>query len=52
MFKPKLKTIMIFTAGYVLGARAGRKRYEQLKGLTNMVWRNTGDTKSRKKTKK
>ncbi len=36
MFKPKLKTIIIFTAGYILGARAGRKRYEQIKGLVQM----------------
>ena len=34
MPKPKLKTIMIFAIGYILGARAGRKRYDQIKGLT------------------
>lgn len=38
MPKPKLKTIMIFIAGYVLGARAGQRRYKQLKGIVTILW--------------
>jgi hypothetical protein len=29
----KLKTIVVFSAGYVLGTRAGRERYAQIAAL-------------------
>jgi hypothetical protein len=35
-------------AGYVLGARAGRQRYDQIVDVTNKAWHNTGlDQKAR-----
>ncbi|MET0449222.1 MAG: hypothetical protein ABW004_12475 [Aeromicrobium sp.] len=36
----KIFTIAVGTAGYVLGARAGRQRYEQIKTRANKVWSN------------
>lgn len=36
--KGKLAVLMGFGAGYVLGTRAGRDRYEQLKGQAQRVW--------------
>ena len=36
--KPKKITLLVFfVAGYVLGARAGRARYEQIAGLASRV---------------
>jgi hypothetical protein len=33
----KLLTLTIFGAGYVLGAKAGRERYEQIRAMTMRV---------------
>ena len=33
-----LKTLTIGAVGYVLGARAGRGRYEQIKANTQKLW--------------
>jgi hypothetical protein len=35
----KLKLLVGFAAGYVLGARAGRERYEQIAGKAQELWR-------------
>lgn len=34
----KIKAIVIFGAGYVLGARAGHRRYEQIKNWAQEMW--------------
>lgn len=34
----KIKTILVFAAGYVIGARAGRGRYEDIKYQALKVW--------------
>jgi len=34
-----LRTLVGFGAGYVLGARAGRERYDQIAAKTREVWR-------------
>lgn len=36
----KLSVLVIGAAGYVLGARAGRERYEQIKRQANKAWNN------------
>src|SRR5689334_10103573 len=36
----KLSVLAIGAAGYVLGARAGRERYEQIKRQADKVWSN------------
>lgn len=36
--KGKLALVAGFAAGYVLGARAGRNRYQQIRRLANNVW--------------
>lgn len=36
-----IRSALIFSAGYVLGARAGRKRYEQIKELAGHLWDST-----------
>lgn len=36
----KILTIAVGTAGYVLGSRAGRERYEQIKSQANKLWSN------------
>ncbi|AKU18300.1 YtxH domain-containing protein [Luteipulveratus mongoliensis] len=36
----KLSFLIGLGAGYVLGARAGKQRYEQLKSQANKVWEN------------
>lgn len=36
----KLTVLMIGAAGYVLGARAGRERYEQIKRQADKAWHN------------
>lgn len=35
----KLRFLIGFGAGYVLGARAGRERYDQLASRAQQVWR-------------
>ena len=35
----KLTLVVAFGAGYVLGARAGRERYNQIAGKAQEVWR-------------
>jgi hypothetical protein len=35
----KLKWLVVFGAGYVLGARAGRERYDQIAGKAQELWR-------------
>jgi hypothetical protein len=35
----RVRTVLGFGVGYVLGARAGRERYEQLKGWWNAIHR-------------
>jgi hypothetical protein len=35
----KLKWLVGFGAGYVLGARAGRERYDQIAGKAQELWR-------------
>jgi hypothetical protein len=35
----KLKWLVGFGAGYVLGARAGRERYDQIAGKAQEMWR-------------
>ena len=34
----KIKTILVFAAGYVIGARAGRGRYEEIKKQAVDLW--------------
>lgn len=34
----KIKTVVVFAAGYVLGARAGRLRYEKIKHRAQDLW--------------
>jgi hypothetical protein len=36
----KIFTLAVGAAGYVLGARAGRERYEQIKSQADKVWSN------------
>lgn len=36
--KGKLALVVGFAAGYVLGARAGRNRYNQIKRVASNVW--------------
>ena len=40
--KGKLLFAAGLAAGYVLGARAGRKRYDQIAGAANKVWQSPG----------
>jgi hypothetical protein len=40
MMMKKTLGLAIFAAGYVLGAKAGRERYEQIRNLTMKVKRN------------
>ena len=35
----KFSLLVAFGAGYVLGARAGRERYEQIAGKAQEIWR-------------
>ena len=35
----KITMVAVFGAGYVLGARAGRERYDQIAGKAQQVWR-------------
>ena len=36
----KILTLAVGAAGYVLGTKAGRERYEQIKTQANRVWSN------------
>lgn len=38
--KAKLALLVGAAAGYVLGTRAGRERYEQIKGTATDLWQN------------
>ena len=40
MMRGKLLLVVGLTAGYVLGAKAGRDRYEQIKRATSTFWDN------------
>lgn len=40
MMRGKLLLVVGLTAGYVLGAKAGRGRYEQIKRATSTFWDN------------
>lgn len=40
----KLGGIAMFAAGYVLGARAGRERYEELAGVVKRLSQRFGQT--------
>lgn len=40
--KGKLLFVAGAAVGYVLGARAGRKRYEQIKGAAAKIWESEG----------
>lgn len=40
--KGKLLFVTGLAVGYVLGARAGRKRYEQIAGAANKIWQSPG----------
>jgi hypothetical protein len=40
--KGKLLFVTGLAVGYVLGARAGRKRYEQIAGAANKIWQTPG----------
>jgi hypothetical protein len=45
----KLMTVAVFGLGYVLGSKAGRERYEQLRGLAQAGLKNleTSDVRQR-----
>lgn len=45
----KLMTVAVFGLGYVLGSKAGRERYEQLRGLAQAGMKNfeTSDVRER-----
>lgn len=45
------RKILIFGAGYVFGARAGRARYEQIKKQAKKLWDSSVVQKYRKKAK-
>lgn len=34
----KILLVLVFALGYVLGARAGRKRYEQIREKAQQLW--------------
>jgi hypothetical protein len=42
----KLLFITGATLGYVLGSRAGRARYEQIKNVSGKIWNNDGVQKT------
>jgi hypothetical protein len=46
----KLAIVVGVAAGYVLGARAGRERYEQIKQLTGRAWNHPAVVEQRHKT--
>ena len=44
--------IVGFAVGYVIGARAGRERYEQITGALSSFWNDPTVKKARKKAKR
>jgi hypothetical protein len=44
--------LIVIAAAYVLGARAGRERYEQIVGSITSFWNDPNVKKTRKKIKK
>ena len=47
--RPKtIAVILLVVAGYVLGARAGRERYEQMKHAVTSFWNDPTIKKARK----
>ena len=46
-----IKNVLLLGAGYVLGARAGHERYEQIKGLAHKVWTSGPVESGREKAK-
>lgn len=50
--RPKTLVILIaVAAAYLLGARAGRERYEQITGAVTSFWNSPDVKKARKKAK-
>ena len=47
-----LIVLAVIAAAYVLGARAGRERYEQIAGALTSFWNDPDMQKARKKAKK
>jgi hypothetical protein len=47
-----LFVLAVIAGAYVLGARAGRERYEQLTGALTSFWNDPQMQKARKKAKK
>ena len=45
----KITSVILFGAGYVLGAKAGRKRYEQIVALTQKAMRNVEQKSARQR---
>jgi len=51
--RPKtLFVLAIVAVAYILGARAGRERYEQIAGAVSSFWNDPTVKKARKKAKK
>lgn len=51
--KPKTFFLFLLLVGaYIVGARAGRERYEQIVGSVTSLWNDPSVKKSRKKAKK
>lgn len=46
-----LRTVVMFGAGYVLGAKAGRGRYEQIKAQSKKLWNSQAIRDGRVKVK-
>ncbi|MBM7824364.1 hypothetical protein JOD55_000191 [Arcanobacterium pluranimalium] len=46
-----LRTLTVAGIGYVLGARAGRERYEQIKTQASKVWNSASVQSGREKAK-
>jgi hypothetical protein len=44
--------LLVIAAAYVLGARAGRERYDQIVGAVTSFWNDPDVKKTRKKLKK
>ena len=42
-----IRSAVLLGAGYVLGTRAGRDRYEQIKGIAGKIWESTPLQKGR-----
>ena len=45
--RSKLLLVIGFVVGYVLGARAGRERYEQIRRATRRLWESPRVRKTR-----